>query len=182
MAGARAGAYYGVPENLRAVAMGMLDVELRTIALSWERFAPRRFGAYRRLTDIGPRLAACACSHGRWKRDGTGFWTVRHPYRVPNEPWDSLVGAFEGFVYSFDYFHPEYGLDCYFGVLERKGASTARAEERPDPAHIDAHTAVADIMFAVRKDRFCGGQLERIMEEGIITEWLLRLEEIDGRA
>jgi hypothetical protein len=182
MAGALAGAYYGVPENLRARAMGMLDGDLRAIALSWERFAPRRVGAYRRLTDIGPRLAACASSHGRWERDRTGFGTVHHAYRVCNEPWDSLVGDFLHAVYDFDFYHPEYGLNDYFGVLERKGASTARAEERPDPARLDAHTAVAYIMFAVRKDRFCGGQLAAIMEDGIITEWLLRLEDIDGGA
>ncbi|MDR1038151.1 MAG: DUF6508 domain-containing protein [Deltaproteobacteria bacterium] len=67
-------------------------------------------------------------------------------------------------------------------MLERKGASTASSEERPDPAHLDAHTAVAYIMFVVRKDRFCGGELEAVMEDGTITEWLLRLEDIDGGA
>jgi hypothetical protein len=37
-------------------------------------------------------------------------------------------------------------------------------------------------MFVVRKDRFCGGELEAVMEDGTITEWLLRLEDIDGGA
>ncbi|MDR1038152.1 MAG: ADP-ribosylglycohydrolase family protein [Deltaproteobacteria bacterium] len=101
MAGALAGACYGVPENLRAGAMAMLDGDLRAIALSWERFAPRRVGAYRSLTDIGPRLAACASSHGRWERDRTGYGTVHHPYRVSNEPWDSLVRDFANAVYDF---------------------------------------------------------------------------------
>jgi hypothetical protein len=180
MAGALAGAYYGVPENLRSGAMGMLDGDLRAIALAWECFAPRRVGVYRWLTDFGPRLAACASSHGRWERDRTGYGIVRHRYRVPNEPWDSLVIEFERAVYAFEMLHPEYGLRYYLGVLKRKGASTRSAYERPDPARIDAHTAVAYIFFAVRKDRFCGGQLEAMIQEGIITEWLLRLEDIDG--
>jgi hypothetical protein len=182
MAGAIAGACFSVPENLRVRAMGMLDGDLRAIALSWERFAPRRDGAYRELTDIGPRLAACASSHGRWERDDSGYGTVEHPYRVCNETWDSLVSHFVSAVYFFDYCHPEYGLNDYDGVLKRKGASTKRAKDRPDPACLDAHTAVAYIMFVVRKDRFCEGQLAVIMEDGIITEWLLRLEDIDAGA
>jgi hypothetical protein len=38
------------------------------------------------------------------------------------------------------------------------------------------------VIFVIQKDRICGGDLEDVMEEGIITEWLLLLEDIDGGA
>jgi hypothetical protein len=122
--------------------MGMLDGELRAIALSWERFAPRRAGVYRMLTDIGPRLAACASSHGRWVRDRTGYWTVSHPYRVRNETWDSLVFDFARVVFEFGFSHPEF-------LLERKGAGTTNSQKRPGPVQIDAESALANIALPV---------------------------------
>ena len=146
-------AYYGVPLPLKNKALTYLDEELRGIFCDWER-AIKRGKPARKFDFITKYIGKLQDEDNRQ--------------------------SFCQEVYAFVLLHPEYGLQDYQAILEKRGLKWS--EESMKPAEVDAldeGTVLALIIGAYRAERFAEGALEAFFAEGCMENWLKRLKTID---
>ena len=133
---------------------------------------------YKKLTDYIPFIEDD--KFGEWIIDRENDGTMEHPIQFPFVSYSEMVRKFERDVYEFMEEHPEYGLNRYGEILEQnhiEWGTKSMNEAKLDA--LDGKTIMALLMGAVRAERFCDGALLGFFEDGAISKWLKRLEEID---
>lgn len=180
--GAIAEAYYGVPEELKEVALSYLDDELRSIFKNWSEFIgdEGKVGKYHVLTKYIGKIFE-AESLGRWFIDREKDGTSEHPIQMPYVNNHELIDTFVMEFYQFLDSHPEYRLSDYHSILESNGLKWDNASMREaDIDTLNAECTLALIMGAIRVERFCDGALLSFFEDGSILKWLKHLKRIES--
>lgn len=101
--------------------------------------------------------------------------------QMPFVAYPDFVSDFEEAVYRFEENHPEFELNCYGNLLEKKGIEWEfESMDTADVSKMDGQTVMALLMGAVRAERFCDGALHKFFKRGCIQRWLERLKEIEN--
>lgn len=118
---------------------------------------------------------------GTWIIDRENDGTPEHPMQMPFVNYSELIHHFIEDVYKFNDDNKDFGLNRYGEVLEQNGLEwSAKSMSQADVSQLDARCVMALIIGAVRAERFCGGALLSLFEDGSIRRWLERLKEIAG--
>ena len=137
---------------------------------------------YESLTRYLPALKD-AEQFGTWVFDRNNDGTMEHPIQMPYVDFGDLASSIEQAIYAFMENHPDFELNRYHDILERNGLSwDSRVMRDADCAMLDGQAIMALLMGAVRAERFCDGALLAFFENGSITRWIERLEEIDRQS
>lgn len=177
--GAIAEAYYGVPINIRYMALTYLDAELRTIFDDWVAFIGEDKERFKFLTKYIGILSA-AKSYGEWVVDRENDGSPEHPMQWPFVGYNDIAISFEKEFYQFAESHPEYQLTSYGQILESNVLKwDLQSMQNADVNALDAQCVLALIMAVIRAERFCDGALLGFFEDGSIQKWLKRLKDID---
>ena len=99
---------------------------------------------------------------------------------MPYVAYEPKVDAFISAVNAFAISHKELGLTDYQGILKDAGLGWSfAAMESAGVSALDARTAAALVVGAVRADRFSEGTLLGFLENGCIVKWLERIKQLD---
>ena len=135
---------------------------------------------YESLTKFIPFIEK-ADTYGEWFIDRKHTGTADDPWRMPFVNYSDVVNAFRSALGTFVDDHPNMQLTSYGEILEESGISWGfEPMENVDVSNFSSRTVMALLVGAVRAERFCDGALLHFFENGCITRWLQRLEEIDG--
>jgi ADP-ribosyl-[dinitrogen reductase] hydrolase len=100
--GAIAEAYYGVPEELKEIALSYLNDELRSIFNDWSEFIGNEgaISKFKVLTKYIGRISKSE-SYGEWFIDRENDGTSEHPIQMPYVNFNELVDLFVTEFYQF---------------------------------------------------------------------------------
>ena len=123
------------------------------------------------------------------KTDKFGKWTVdsKHkgkkgnPIQLPFPAYTETVDKLIEAVYNFNENNPDYNLYNYNEVLEQNGYKELNFEEI-DVSKMDDKCLMALFMALVRGERFCDGLILKMLESGIVQNWIKRLKELDTKS
>ena len=117
---------------------------------------------------------------GEWIIDKGNDGSPEHPIQFPFVAYHSVVRDLEEATYSFIDQHKEMELTKYSEILGEAGVEwTTDSMKNADVSMLSGKTVMALIVGAIRAERFCDGVLLGFCEDGSITKWLKRLQEID---
>lgn len=153
--GSIAEAYYGVPKVLEKAAVGFLPSELRRIYYDWCKFG---WSLY------------------RYKKLGI---LTKYIGTLSDE---KEIYSFKGEFYVYAQLHEEHGLANYAKILEQRGlAWKSEIMRRADITELEETAVLALVMGLLRADHFSQGIFEEWCGEGVVDQWLIRLQQIDDQ-
>ena len=173
-------AYYGIPRNLKEKALSYVETEpeLFEIYREWVVHYPVIQEDHRIITKYIEKIRAD--SLGEWIIDRENDGTKDHPKHIPYVNYNDIIKEFMAEFYRYSDAHLEYKLNCYSEILEQNGLKWSDKEMRSaDLQNLDAQGILALIMGVIRAERFNDGVLLSFLKDGSLTNWLIRLREID---
>ena len=130
------------------------------------------------LTSFLPKMNTA--DFGEWIIDKENDGSPEHPKHFPFVDYQRVVRDLEKAVYSFIDQHKEMELTQYSKILEEAQIEWGMESMRhADVSKLNGKTVMALLVGAIRAERFCDGALLGFCEEGSMTKWLKRLQEID---
>ena len=118
-------------------------------------------------------------SIGEWIIDKEHKGTNDDPIHFPYPMYKEVVNELIETVYEFEHENPEYELTKYEELLKERGIEwVQRSMENADVSNMDAQGVMALFMGMVRGERFCDGTIMKMIKNGAVKKWLLRLKEI----
>ncbi len=135
---------------------------------------------YESLTCFLPKMNTA--NFGEWIIDKENDGSPEHPIRLPFVAYNQIVTDLEKAIYSFVDQHKEMELTRYSEILNEAQIEWGMESMRnADVSTLNGQTVMALLVGAIRAERFCDGTLLGFCEDGSITKWLKRLQEIDLR-
>lgn len=135
---------------------------------------------YESLTCFIPKMQDTG--FGEWVVDRVNDGSPEHPKQFPFVAYSRVVTDFENEVYRFIEDNQSMELTRYGDILNEVGITWGKDSMRnADVSSLDGRTIMALIVGAIRAERFCDGILLEFCEDGILTKWLARLQQIDGQ-
>ena len=132
---------------------------------------------YEKLTAFLPQLQNN--QFGYWHIDKENDGSLEHPIQLPFVMYSNTVYDFEEAVYSFIDEHGE--MRDYGRILEAASLRwSADSMKNANVDELDGKTVVALILGTIRAERFSNGTLLEFCQNGCMTKWLSRLQEIDN--
>lgn len=159
IAGAIAGAYYGVPKHIRDKAMSYLDEYLRHIVEIWGRKFPPNDETFQVLTKY---LGKLDLYRGKtWLDDEDYFFFKDERHKMLTDFRDEL------FTFSKQYF------------LQDEGPALEEQEEVLDVSL--AHTKAVHLLILqqLSQEKLTEQKLRDMLEENVMIPWLKRLKALD---
>jgi ADP-ribosylglycohydrolase len=168
--GAIAEAYYGVPDDIKAKALGYLDDELRAIYDAWDAFAPSDGERFKVLTKYIGNISTAESLVD----DYTGTYC------------DMFIDCLRE-VYQFLETYPTEWMKVSLEEIYEKNdlkfdggeVSGLKAISMINPHSLDTQSVFRMITHANDVERVCEGAWEVLHEYGSFTGWLKRLKDID---
>ena len=115
---------------------------------------------------------------GSWMSDKT---SDKESAQFPHVRYSGTILRFIRDVYTFIKKREDLNLYEYRTVLEKNGIDYSdQSFKDADTSTLEGPCVVALILGVLRADRFVEGMLLHFLEEGYISKWLRRLEEIDS--
>ena len=133
---------------------------------------------YESLTSLLPIINKTG--FGEWIIDKVHDGSPEHPKHFPFVAYRPVVRDIEEAVYSFIDQHKDMELTKYNEILREAHIEWGTESMRnADVSSLNGKTVMALLVGAIRAERFCDGALLGFCENGSITKWLKRLQEID---
>ena len=132
---------------------------------------------YESLTSFLPKMDSI--EFGEWIIDKENDGSMEHPKHFPFVVYNRVVRDLEKAIYSFVDQHKEMELTKYNEIIRDAQIKYVRDA---DVSTLDGKTIMALLVGAIRAERFCDGAILGLCEDGSITKWLKRLQEIDLEA
>lgn len=118
--------------------------------------------------------------YGEWVFDTKNGGTLEHPFRLPFVIYSESVNSLHEDIYRFVDAHPQHRR--YSEILEKNGLEWGmNSMTGADVSQKDGECVVALLLGADRAERFSEGTLFKLLENGSILRWLIRLKEIDEK-
>lgn len=118
---------------------------------------------------------------GEWIVDRKNDGSPEHPIQLPFVAYNKVTMRFIDEVYQFVADHKSFELNRYDEILGKAGIHwSSDSMLNASVSELDGITVMALIVGILRADRFSEGTLVEFLENGCITKWLLRLQQIDS--
>lgn len=191
IAGSIAGAYYGIPEDIRAFALSYLDDDLRLIAAKWDEFIGETTEEFKFLTKYIGKLAdvdrfdqVADQAETDWLfDDGEEDEDPEDDEELPTAANGGLVSSFIEEVYQFSEAHPEYEMNNYETIIKKcDQETTERPIDSSQPSQCGANYILALISQAIQTGSDNEETVLEYFRNGTMLNWLKQLKDIDWQS
>lgn len=192
IAGSIAGAYYGIPEDIKAMALSYLDDDLRSIVAQWDEFIGRSQEQFKFLTKYIGKFAEVdqLKGAGQTKND----WSLAED-EAREDPTDEELpaaatgGPVECFIEEMGQFaqaHPEYDLMHYEKILKKgelkSGGTESASIQSAKGSELDESNILASIMKSIQVGSSDEASILQGFNHGTVINWLKQLKDIDDQS
>lgn len=117
---------------------------------------------------------------GEWIVDKENDGSSERPMHVPFVSYSIAVSKLEEDIYKFVKESDEIAPSNYADILNANGIEwNSDSMIKADASGLDAQCILALLIASLRAERFCDGALLGFIENGAVTRWLKRLQELD---
>ncbi len=115
---------------------------------------------------------------GTWHHEQGHKGTIEDPIPMPYPVYTQVVRKFTKAVYEFAEENPEYDLNNYLEILEKKGIKDI---DKINVEELDDKTLMTVLFSIVRQERFCDGLILSCFENGLIQKILHKFESVSEK-
>lgn len=117
---------------------------------------------------------------GEWNCDKENDGSSERPIQLPFVIYSVTVKKLADDIYKFAKESDEIVPSKYAEILQANGIEwNSDSMMKADASGLDAQCILAFLIASLRAERFCDGALLGFIENGAVTRWLKRLQELD---